>query len=87
MKRTDLLDGQPGSLFQKILYLHAKTAYNTKVIAAGTICPGFLFIKGTEFTKAICREQNLIAGIIGHHDFWPVNHGSCHKGKLMSAKT
>ena len=79
-------DIQGGCLLQQCLHLGAVLANDADEIAAGLVIPILLHIQRTKLAEAVGREQHLVAGIIGHDDFGPVDHGSGDKGQGVLAQ-
>ena len=95
MQRADHRDLQAGSLLQHCLYLHAILAHNVAVIAAQLAVQAmgvqilvveYSAVQGSEAAESVCREQDLVGGLIGHHSLRPVHHGSHDKGELVLAQ-
>ena len=87
MQGADDLNIQGSGLLQQILYLYAEFAHDADVVAACLVGPVLIHVESAEFAEAVGGEQYFVAGIVGHHDFRPVNHGSGHEGQGVLAET
>ena len=95
VKRAYRVQLQLGSLFQHCLNLRSVFAHNVGVIPSGLIQ---LFaekvsligkqaaVESAECAEGICREQQLVCYVIGHHHFRPVHHRCHHKGEAVFAR-
>ena len=86
MERTDLLDIECCGNFEKCLHLFSIFSYDTDEVASRFVVPRFFHIERTEFTEAVCGEQNFFCAVVSYHNFRPVHHRSKDKGKLMGAE-
>ena len=87
VQRADHLNVQCSRLLEQSLYLCAVLADNVEIIAAGFAGPAFLCIQCAELAKAVCREQNLLRGLVSNHNLRPVNHRSHEKVQRVAAET
>ncbi|KXA70078.1 hypothetical protein HMPREF3201_00350 [Megasphaera sp. MJR8396C] len=83
VERANDIDGELGRFFKDVHDLRAIFSDDIDIVAASFIKVIFFKISligkdvadGTEVTKGIGTEQDVIRYIIGHDDFRPVNHG------------
>ena len=92
MQRADIIQLQPGGLFQHRLDLRAVFAHDVGVVPAGLIHslahevrligekPA---VERAENTESVGGEENFIRGVIAHHYLGPVHHGSHNKAEMM----
>ena len=87
MERTDGLDGEVCSLFQKVLNLHAIFAYDVEIVAASLASPvvGFVF-DSTELAESVGGKESAVGCVEREHDFGPVNHRGCYESEAASAE-
>ena len=86
MQRTDCLNIQCRSSFEKFLNLRTVFSNNSNIVTTCFAVPVLFYIKRTKFTKSVCGKQNLVCAIIGNHNFRPVYHRCKYKCKYMFAK-
>ena len=84
---ADLGNVQTGSLLQQSLNLGAVLADDADIVPTGLVSPVFLGIQSAELAETVSGEQYLVAGIVAHNDFGPVNHGSGDKGQGVLAQS
>ena len=87
MEGADDGNVQSGSLLQQCLHLGAVLAYDADVVPAGLVCPVLGNIQRAEFAEAVGGEEHPVAGVVGHDDFRPVNHGCGHEGQGVLAQS
>ncbi len=91
MQRADGANRELLRLFKQRLHLYAVLAHNVQVISARLSCPVRIrvtqeFFHRAKTAKSVCREKNLLAALIAHHDLWPVNHRRHEEGKRVAAE-
>ena len=86
VQRQDLLDLQGRGLLQNRLHLCAVFADDAEVISSRLAGPVFVHVQRAELAESVRGEQDLLRGLVGHHDLRPVNHGREHKVQLMLAQ-
>ena len=81
MERANRLDLKLRGLLEKSLRLSAVLAHDADVVAASLAIPAFgiLHVICAELSEAVCREKDLLRGVIRNHNLGPMNHGGCHK--------
>ena len=86
---------QSGELLQRGLHLEAVLAHDIAVIAAGVVQPVPVEVqlvvkqiaaRGAKGAESVGGEEKLLAGLIGHHDLRPVDHGSHMEVEGMPAQ-
>ena len=76
---ADGLNVQIGGLLEECLYLGTVLTHDADVVAAGLTGPVLLHVQSAELTEAVGGEQDLVGGVVGHHDLGPVDHGGGHE--------
>ena len=87
MKRTNRLNIQSCSHFQKILHLFSVFSYDTDEVTARFIIPIFFHIQSAKFSKTIRRKEYFVGTVISNHNFRPVNHRCKYKRKHMFSQS
>ena len=91
---ADIVKLKGGCLFQHCLNLCAVLADDVGVVAAGLIevvgeeidlIVKQVAVECTEGAEGVCREENFVGQVVGHHDLRPMHHGSHYKGEIMLA--
>ena len=72
--------------FQQRLYLCAKFAHNTEIVAPCFAGPVLLRVQCAELTKAVGGKQHLIQLVIGDGHLRPVDHRRRQEGQRMAAQ-
>ena len=95
MKRADVLDVKSAGFFEKCLDKRSVFTYDICVISSGIVKPVAVkvhligkesAVKSSEGTESICRKENSVCGVEGHHGFRPVHHRSFHKSYCVLAE-
>ena len=86
VERADGLDVQPGGLLQKGLDGRAVLAHDVEVIPGRPLDPGPVGGQRAEGAEAVGGEEDLLAGLIAHHNLRPVDHGGHDEGQDVPAQ-
>ena len=89
VQRADGGDVQRSGLFQQGLHLRAVLAHDVQVVAAGLAGPVGLLVElchSAEAAEAVGGEEDLLGGLIAHHDLGPVDHRRKDEGEGVCAQ-
>ena len=94
VQRADVVDFKPCGLAQHGLHLRAVLAHDIGVIAPGLVevlvhevalVGEDAAVERAEGAEGIRGKEDLVRGVIGHHDLRPVHHGRHDKGEDVPA--
>ena len=86
VQRADRLNVKVCRFLKNCLYLCAVFADDPEIVSPRFACPVLLNVQSAELSETVRGEQNLIPGIIGHEDLWPVYHGRRDEVERMRAE-
>ena len=87
VQRADLVNLQGGSLLQDRLHLSAVLADDAEIVTPRFAGPVVIFrVQGAELAETVSGEQDLVRGVVGHHNLRPVDHGREHEVQLVLAQ-